>query len=487
MNADEYAGFSMTPFIKRNFLIAVSVVLFAGLMLSISRFGPSLESHIQHLEIIAISLMIMVSLVVMLFWALLGVFGGLASFLIAMSFLYRPLTDLNPYYYNVLILTFFVGSFIGYWIYRKISISNQEYTVTMEKIREDVNLVNNHMKNRAAEVSAMEKKIEDLLKLKNIADNLSLSLSKEEIIRIVSEETFNIYGQGKRTLVFTFDQMRKELGLAYVSKDRNRAAFAAKNGGIFDRWVLKNMKSLLVKDARKDFRFSVNGEEAKDDAVSLIVKPLVIDNNVLGLVRVDSLNESAFGQHELRILDIIGELAAVALENARLYRQTEELAIKDGLTGLYVHRYFRERLGEEVKRALHSKSFFAFLMLDIDDFKNFNDKYGHMSGDAVLKNVGHVLKTMASAGDVVARYGGEEFAFLVINCDRKKAVALAEDIRLKIQNSPIVLRREKCSVTVSIGVAVFPEDANDENGIISQADRQLYLAKEKGKNTVCSK
>ncbi|MFH1305439.1 MAG: sensor domain-containing diguanylate cyclase, partial [Candidatus Omnitrophota bacterium] len=326
-----------------------------------------------------------------------------------------------------------------------------------------------------------------LLKLKNIADNLSLSLSKEEIIRIVSEETFNIYGQGKRTLVFTFDQMRKELNLAYVSKGRNRAAFAAKNGGIFDRWVLKNMKSLLVKDARKDFRFSVNGEEAKDDAVSLIVKPLVIDNNVLGLVRVDSLSESAFGQHELRILDIIGELAAVALENARLYRQTEELAIKDGLTGLYVHRYFRERLGEEVKRALHSKSFFAFLMLDIDDFKKFNDKYGHISGDAVLKNVGHVLKTMASAGDVVARYGGEEFAFLVINCDRKKAVALAEDIRLKIQNSPIVLRREKCSVTVSIGVAVFPEDANDENGIISQADRQLYLAKEKGKNTVCSK
>ncbi|MFH1305592.1 MAG: hypothetical protein ABIH74_04260, partial [Candidatus Omnitrophota bacterium] len=178
MNADEDAGFSMTPFIKRNFLIAVSVVLFAGLMLSISRFGPSLESHIEHLEIIAISLMIMVSLVVMLFWALLGVFGGLASFLIAMSFLYRPLTDLNPYYYNVLILTFFVGSFIGYWIYRKISLSNQEYTVTMEKIREDVNLVNNHMKNRAAEVSAMEKKIEDLLKLKNIADNLSLSLSK---------------------------------------------------------------------------------------------------------------------------------------------------------------------------------------------------------------------------------------------------------------------------------------------------------------------
>jgi diguanylate cyclase (GGDEF)-like protein len=260
-----------------------------------------------------------------------------------------------------------------------------------------------------------------------------------------------------------------------------------KKGGIFDRWAVKNMKSLLVKDVRKDFRFSVGGEEMKDDSTSLIIKPLIMESSVLGILRVDSPREAAFTQYELRILDIIGELAAVALQNARLYRQTEELAIKDGLTGLYVHRYFMERLEEEVKRALHSDSSFTLLMLDIDDFKDFNDKHGHIAGDAVLKNIGQILKSKASAGDIVARYGGEEFAFLVLNCAKKKAVKLADDIRKKIQTSPVILRRQKCSVTVSVGVAIFPEDAKLREDIIWEADKCLYKAKAEGKNAVCSK
>ena len=477
----------MTPFTKRNLLIPVSVILFAGLLCILNRLVPSLGSQVQHLDLIAISLMIMVSLVIMLFWSSLGVFGGLASFLIAMIFLYRSLTDLNTYYYSVLIMAFFFSSFIGYHAYRKINVSSQKYTVKMERIREDTNLIRNHRRNREAEVLAMAKKIEDLLKLKNIADKLSLSLSNEEIIKIVSEGTFDIYGGDNRILLFTVDEAHNELNLSCTSKAKERGAYIMKKGGIFDRWALKNMKSLLVKDVKKDFRFSVSGEEAKDDSTSLIIKPLMIESTVLGILRVDSPRESVFIQHELRILDIIGELAAVALQNARLYRRTEELAIRDSLTGLYVHRYFMERLEEEVKRALRSDSSFAFLMLDIDDFKGFNDKHGHIAGDAILKNIGRILKSKASAGDIVARYGGEEFAFLALNCGRKKGIKLAGDIRKEIQASPVVLRRQKCSVTVSAGVAIFPEDARLREDIIWEADRYLYKAKAKGKNAICSK
>jgi GAF domain-containing protein len=393
----------MTPFTKRNLLISVSVILFAGLLYGLNGLVPSLGSRIQHLDLIAISLMIMMSLVIMLFWSLLGVFGGLASFLIAMIFLYRSLIDLNTYYYSVLIMAFFLSSFIGYHIFRKINVSNQKYTVTMERIREDINLIENHRRNRKAEISAMGKKIENLLKLKNIADKLSFSLSDEDIIRIVSEKTFNIYGGYNRVLLFMVDEAHNELSLSFTSKGEKRNAYIMKKGGIFDRWAVKNMKSLLVKDVRKDFRFSVGGEEMKDDSTSLIIKPLIMESSILGILRVDSPREAAFTQYELRILDIIGELAAVALQNARLYRQTEELAIKDGLTGLYVHRYFMERLEEEVKRALHSDSSFTLLMLDIDDFKDFNDKHGHIAGDAVLKNIGQILKSKASAGDIVDR------------------------------------------------------------------------------------
>lgn len=479
--------FFMTPFTKRNLLRTISVVLFVVLLYGATNFISFVGSRIQHLEFISITLMIMTSLVIMFFWSLMGVFAGLASFLTAMIFLYGPLTDLDPYYYSVLILAFFLGSFIGYSIYRKISISNQKYTVAIEKIQEDINLITNHIKNRRAEVSAMEEKKEGLLSVKNIAEKLSLALSKEEIIKIVSEETFRVFGRENRVLFFIVDEISGDLQLFSSSDNKNRRKFVVSKGGIFAKWSLENMKSLLVKDIRNDFRFSIRGEDLSDDAISLMIKPLVAGSRVLGMLRVDSPEESMFAQHDLRILDIIGDLAAVALRNARLYRRTEELAVKDSLTGLYVYRYFMERLGEEAKRALLSKSPFALLMIDIDDFKKFNDMYGHISGDTILKNIGRILKNKSSAGDVAARYGGEEFAFLLLDANRKKAVKFADDIREEVSNTPVILRRRKSFVTVSIGVAIFPDDADFRENLIWEADKCLYKAKSKGKNVVCIK
>ncbi|MFH1879097.1 MAG: sensor domain-containing diguanylate cyclase [Candidatus Omnitrophota bacterium] len=465
----------------------MAAVLFIGLLYFLVNGVPALKSSVEHLGFIVISLLIAMSLVIMLFWASLGVLGGMGSFLIAMIFLYKPLTDLNPYYYSVLILAFFLNSFAGYYISRKISVSNQDYTVTMEKIHEDTNLISNHHRNREAEVEAMGKKVDSLLYIKDIADSLSISLSEDEVVRIVGDKTLELFGEGKRVLLYMLDEPHKELNLAFSAKDRNRQAVSMKKGGIFDRWVLKNVKSLLVKDVRKDYRFSVDDEESKEDFISLISKPLIIEGNVLGILRVDSTRESAFGQHELRLLDIIGQLTAVAIENARLYKQTEELAIKDGLTGLYVRRHFMERLEEEVKRALRSDRSFALLMIDIDNFKSFNDEHGHISGDEALRNIGKIMVNKMSAGDMVGRYGGEEFVFLALNHDRKTAVKFADEIRKEIMNTPIILRREKRFVTVSIGVAVFPQDARLREDIIWEADRCLYEAKSKGKNIVCAK
>ena len=170
-------------------------------------------------------------------------------------------------------------------------------------------------------------------------------------MKIIGDETFKVFGKDSRVLIFTFDETKKKINLHFTKKEKNRKVYAMKNGGIFDRWVLKYAKNILVKDKNRDFRFSIVGEEANDDALSAIIKPLIIENKVLGIIRVDSKSEGMYEQHELRILDIIGDLSALALENARLYKQTEELAIKDSLTGLYVHRCFMERLDEEVKRA----------------------------------------------------------------------------------------------------------------------------------------
>jgi diguanylate cyclase (GGDEF)-like protein len=476
----------MTPFTKRKLLVFFTSVLFGVLLYAVIKLIPFLSGSVQHLEIIVISIMIMISLVVMFFWASLGVIAGLISFLTALIFLYKPMTALNPYYYGVLILAFFLNSFMGYNISKKIYRSNQQYTVTMEKIQEDINLIKNHVHNRDAEVSAMGLKVESLLKLKNIADSLSVALSTDEVIKIIVDKTYELFAGESRVVLYMLEPASGELNLAYSARSEKREPVPFKKGGIFDRWVLKNMKSLLVRDISRDFRFSVDETGRRDDFTSLISKPLIIEGNALGILRVDDPAESVYEQHELRLLDIIGELGAVALENAKLYRQTEELAIRDSLTGLYVHRYFMERLEEEVKRAYRSDTSLALIMLDIDDFKTFNDEHGHIAGDAVLKNIGRILRAQTSAGDIVARYGGEEFVFLTIDRDREKALRIAQKIRNEIKDTPVTMRREKYTVTVSVGVALFPKDARSRDDLIWEADNRLYEAKTKGKNRVCS-
>jgi diguanylate cyclase (GGDEF)-like protein len=477
----------ITPSVRKNVLVFLSLITFLILLRDINSIGPVLSGRVQHVEFIILGSVILVGAVLMFLWSTLGVVPGLISFLAAMIFLYRPLTATDPQYYAALIVVFFVFIFKGYHLNRKYYRAFQNHKVTMEKISEDNNLISDHMKNRDIEVSAMGKKIDGLLKLKGVADKVGVTLKEDEILSTVARETFDIFRGDNRVLLFTVKGESGGLNLSYTLKGAGRKAFESKKGGIFDSWAIKNTKSLLVRDVKEDFRFSVKGKDERDDAVSLMVKPLILEGMVLGVLRVDSPKEAAFTPHELRMLDIIGDLAAVAMENARLYQKTENLAVKDSLTGLYVHRYFMERLDEEVKRALRSGSSFALLMLDVDDFKVFNDEYGHMTGDAVLQSIGGILKNKASAGDTVARYGGEEFAFLALNTDRAGAMKIAEEIRAEIEKTPVVVRRKPCAVTASIGVSVFPEDARLKDDIIMEADKALYKAKKKGKNRTCSK
>lgn len=474
----------MTPSIKKNLLIPFSILLLTALLYSLSHLAPELRNRFQHIEFFITGLLILTALAVMLFWVSLGVFGGLASLLLSLVFLYRPVRGLDPYYYSVFIMAFFLSGYLGHHIFRGITKASQEFKVGLERVEEDTNLIREHFANRVAEIEAIEDKVTSLFKLKNILDSLSLSLSTEEVVRIVSEKTFDKFGAAGRVMFFLVEG--NEPALVHTVKSEKRAAPLMKKGGIFERWVVKSVKSLLVRDAGEDFRFSVEGDEKNDDAVSIISKPLVGEGKVVGVLRVDSNKEDAFKQHDLRILDIIGELASVALGNAALYERTKELAVKDSLTGLFVHKYFMERLEEEVKRSLRSGNALTLFMLDIDDFKEFNDKYGHIAGDMILKKVSQALADMASPGDVVCRYGGEEFAFLALDRTKKESEKIAKDIKGMVEASRVAIRREEKSVTVSIGIAAFPDDAKGKEELVWEADRRLYAAKAAGKNRICS-
>jgi diguanylate cyclase (GGDEF)-like protein len=178
--------------------------------------------------------------------------------------------------------------------------------------------------------------------------------------------------------------------------------------------------------------------------------------------------------------------------NAKLFAQTQRLAIADGLTGLMLRRPFMEQLTRELTRSARSREPVSVLLLDVDEFKKYNDSFGHTAGDVVLKGVADVLRAAVPAGGAVARYGGEEFSVLLPRLSRHEAGDLAEKLRRLVEEQ---VRGGRPSprgpgdgrqVTVSIGVAAFPDDAQVELELLRVADQRLYQAKRSGRNLVCA-
>ncbi len=176
---------------------------------------------------------------------------------------------------------------------------------------------------------------------------------------------------------------------------------------------------------------------------------------------------------------------ALAIRRIRLYERVQELAIHDGLTGLFVRRHFLARLQEEIARAARRELPLTFLMVDIDHFKLINDHHGHLVGDAVLRELAALLRTQVREVDLLGRYGGEEFALGLPETDMAHAELAAERIRRAVEQTTFRAYDEHLTMMVSIGVAAFPHDAVDVAELVEHADAALYKAKVGGRNRVC--
>ena len=169
------------------------------------------------------------------------------------------------------------------------------------------------------------------------------------------------------------------------------------------------------------------------------------------------------------------------------YEQTYKLAVTDGLTQLYNHRYFQEQMITQVNNYNRYKNVFSLILIDIDFFKKFNDTYGHQSGDCVLKQVANILKKNSRTSDIACRYGGEEMSLILTNTSKSDAVITANKICLAVRNNKFTLaNNEKVNVTISVGVASVGDDGLEPKEIIEYADKCLYKAKESGRNQVIS-
>jgi two-component system cell cycle response regulator len=219
---------------------------------------------------------------------------------------------------------------------------------------------------------------------------------------------------------------------------------------------------------------------------SLLILPLLVREDPVGTLALAARRKDAFGASLRPTLQVLANQLAVSLANAESVRRLEELATTDGLTGCLNKRAFLDEMNKRFKVAERFGKKLSLIVTDIDHFKSVNDTYGHAVGDHVIRGLGEVLRGLKRETDVVGRFGGEEFCILCEETDAKGAIQLAERVREELRKRVFESEIGKLKVTASLGVAQFPDDAKTDKQLFELADKALYLAKQTGRDRVCT-
>lgn len=222
--------------------------------------------------------------------------------------------------------------------------------------------------------------------------------------------------------------------------------------------------------------------------------PLQVRGALIGVLTIVRGAKDAFSPTDRQSLQSISSQIAVAYDRCKLYTRTKELAVRDELTGIYNRRHFQQMLELELKRAERYKRHASLLMIDVDHFKSFNDTYGHLKGDEILRKLARTLKKNLREMDVLARYGGEEFVVMLTDTTLNDGINVANKLRelvkmeLKITATPQLAAgpapEAETAVTISVGVSAYPDSATTPEELLNSADMALYMAKRKGRDRV---
>jgi diguanylate cyclase (GGDEF)-like protein len=297
--------------------------------------------------------------------------------------------------------------------------------------------------------------------------------------------------QSERASLMIFDESANELILKAASGLATDPASvsAVRAGEGVSGEVIDTGKPVMVTDLRIAGRKAAPPER-RYKTNSFISYPIMIGGRKVGVLNVtDKSGGGVYDEVDLSLLEIIGPQVALALERAEWQERATEfqlMSITDSLTGLPNRRYLEERLAEELNRSKRYDSPMSFLMIDIDDFKAYNDKNGHQAGDVALQITAHCLKGALRAVDIASRYGGEEFCILLPETGITEAGTIADRIRQRVSTTefPHGKAQPLGHVTISIGVSTFTKNIDTSENIIAAADRALYQAKSMGKDRV---
>ncbi|HXX53462.1 MAG TPA: sensor domain-containing diguanylate cyclase [Thermodesulfovibrionales bacterium] len=328
----------------------------------------------------------------------------------------------------------------------------------------------------------------------DISDHVSSTLDPKEILYLIVSNISEIIPVTRCSIISVDGSQRYAHVISTFEDPRLTNIRLDLNKYPEIREALSSKKPVAIKNAAKDPLMKRVSEVLFPLGIrSILVIPIIFHEEIIGTLFLrTSRARHAFTKHEINLCQAIANASANPLYNAFLFEKLgnekshlEKLAVTDYLTGLYNSRYFYYRLAEEYSRSVRHSFHLSCLMLDIDFFKEVNDRYGHKAGDNILKELAQLLKHHMRKSDIVARYGGEEFIILLPQTDENGALAKAESLRNRIEHHSFRGLKGERNLSVSIGLATHPDHrATNKEDLITLADNALYAAKAQGRNRV---
>lgn len=372
-----------------------------------------------------------------------------------------------------------------------ILINDEMYDYEQNQLMAKLNF--KHTKREADQYKSLYDRTELLSTIgQKIISNLNIrsiiNIINEEIDKLIKADYFGIavydHGKDQATYYFVGENLQIKEVVNYHENDSNT----------FGAYCIKNKKDIIIGSSDKEYKKYINKEPIEFDEVqgkgksymnSLIYTPMIINDKVVGLMTVQSKEENAYDQNDLHRLKILANYTAIAIENAISYQKIEDLATYDNLTR-FLNKFEILKLGEIIfDKYKINDSKFSVTMIDIDNFKNVNDTYGHVVGDKVLSKLAETISKCIRNTDYIGRYGGDEFILICPGLGRNEAVDVAERIRSTVEGQVYDIGNGiKVLVTISLGVHEYTTNDKSFMDAVNAADKNLYCAKDNNRNIV---
>lgn len=325
--------------------------------------------------------------------------------------------------------------------------------------------------------AALERTMTQLAGLYDLTKRLLVTLDRRDAALGLSDALTDAFPHATFRLVFT----QPHGGALQTAMDLDSRGVTEEIPTPDDQWLMERLQQrpMLWSSMPSIGALPSLGADVPELLRHAVAFPFLLDGELQGFLVVRHITPD-----DVERCGILISQFALAVRRIRLYERVQELAIRDGLTGLFVRRHFMSRLQEETARAARHDLSLSFLMVDLDHFKRINDTYGHLVGDTVLRELAALLKQQVRDVDLLGRYGGEEFGIGLLETEAAQALIVAERIRHAVAAAVFQAYDERLSLTVSIGIAAFPRDAADAAELVERADAAMYQAKSAGRNQI---